>query len=76
LSVQVAPLGAAIDVLLRNGQDAEYELVAYVARDARTQTAVARYAAQALAQVDGDSKRATDPDDAGASDDGSAGEFR
>ena len=51
-STQIGPLRAAIDVLIHNGQASEVELVAYIARDERTQPAVAEYAVQALSRME------------------------
>ncbi len=51
-STQIGPLSAAIDVLLQDGRASEIELVAYIARDARTQAAVAEYASQALSRME------------------------
>lgn len=50
-SSQVAPLGAAIDVLLERGAAPERELVGFVADDSRTQATVAEYARRALEQT-------------------------
>lgn len=47
-SAQVGAVGAAIDALVRTGRPADRELVAFVADDARSQSAVREHASQAL----------------------------
>jgi hypothetical protein len=54
LASQVTVLSTAIDVLLDHGGAAQRELVAYIAADERTETAVAEYAARALLVTDSD----------------------
>jgi hypothetical protein len=49
-SSQIAAVAAAIDVLLERGGPADRQVVAFVASDARTQSAVAAYAERALEQ--------------------------
>lgn len=47
---KMAPLGAAVDVLLQNGGPSERELIGYLADEPRTQKALAEYARRALKQ--------------------------
>lgn len=49
-SSQIAPVSAAIDILLGQGSTPERALVAFVADDPRTQASIAEYARRALEQ--------------------------